>query len=166
MKEKSQIMDAVACNSQTWSSVEKRVKDYEEESSDLLTIEPDMHVVVAFVGEPWAYDAFWNDNMNQWVSWATAMVKSPEPALRIRLNVWKKETECMKIWDMDVKSFRQVLKMREKYGLDKWLFEIHRLDDDPAMSDYTVLPEARLDDETASKINVSPRHVLVPEGRS
>jgi hypothetical protein len=54
-----------------------------------------------------------------------------------------------------------VLKVRDKYGLDKWLFEIERHGEagDPKTT-YSILPEEKLDDELRGQIADAELHDL------
>jgi hypothetical protein len=62
-------------------------------------------------------------------------------------------TPAMRVLQLNPKTFKQVLKNRDKYGLETWYFEIER---NGAKGDtatvYTVLPEEKIPDDVRQKL--------------
>jgi hypothetical protein len=67
----------------------------------------------------------------------------------------------MKVIEGGSQWFKDVLKLRDKYGLDKWSFEIERRGEagDPKTR-YSMLPEEKLGDEQRKKIAATALHDL------
>ncbi|MBN2530804.1 MAG: hypothetical protein JXR76_30735, partial [Deltaproteobacteria bacterium] len=71
----------------------------------------------------------------------------------------------MKVIEGGTAWFKDVIKVRDKYGLDKWLFEIERHGDsgDPKTT-YSILPEEKTDDELRAVIAAAALHDLANIG--
>ena len=77
----------------------------------------------------------------------SGLVKA-EPSLRVALNVAVYDTKEMKVLEQGVTFFKDLVRVREKYGLEKWAFEIqrHGAAKDPKTT-YSILPEHQLTPE-------------------
>ena len=140
-----------------WQRIVERLDRMGARPQDCLSLMAGDRVVVAFCGDPWAYEAAWHDERQQWVP----IHRSPqpvEPALRIRINCYVPAIGRMKWWEVDTCTFQVLRRMRDRYGLDKWLFEIEAVDvsDDGASGVYAVSPEAALDVELLARIGSVP----------
>ena len=143
--------DVEKISSSVWDDVMKQVTDAKDRSlgdepGDELIIESGDKVKVVFLGEPWAYDAVWHDEMCRWVPARLSPVPV-EPALRVRVNSYDVSEGKLKWWEMDTHTFRDLYRVRNKYGIDKWIFEIEALDvsEDGACGSFSILPDTRLD---------------------
>lgn len=56
-----------------------------------------------------------------------------------------KEVNERKLWSTNAKTFMTVLKVRDKYGLGKWVFEVERKGKKKTRSDYQIMPEKEID---------------------
>lgn len=71
-----------------------------------------------------------------------------KPSLRVALNVALYDTKEVKVLEQGVTFFKDLVRVREKYGLEKWAFEIqrHGAAKDPKTT-YSILPEHQLTPE-------------------
>lgn len=137
--------------------VDERLERMGVRTQDHLTLAEGDKVVVAFLGDPWAYEAAWHDEQGRWVP----VHRSPvpvRPALRIRINVYVPAEGRLMWWEMNTATFRSLLSCRDQYGLDKWLFEIEAVDvsTEGAGGVYSILPEAPLDAIDLARIACRP----------
>jgi hypothetical protein len=66
-------------------------------------------------------------------------------SLRVAYNVALPETGEVKVLEQGVMFFKDLVRVREKYGLEKWAFEVqrHGAAKDPKTT-YSILPERQL----------------------
>jgi hypothetical protein len=116
-------------------------------------------VVGAFRGEPFAREVVWTGE--RYETYDPAVHTDKRPSLRVMLNFFVPDEGDMKVIEGGTNWFKDVLKVRDKYGLDKWLFEIERHGDagDPKTT-YSILPEEKLDDAMRSRIAAAEAHDL------
>jgi hypothetical protein len=154
--------------SQTWETIAKQIEQRHEPSSDVLVLKKQGDgVTVAFVDEPFAFEAVWEES-NGWVPFNEPYVlhQNSQPALRILINVAviskpnRKTKPTPMYWEMGTDTFKKLVRLREKYGLDDWLYSIERLDDDDAEPGYEILPDGKMDSEMKNHIAVLPRICL------
>lgn len=113
-------------------------------------------IVGVFCGDPHPREVVWTgekylDAENPEA--AKHRQKGRQPSLRVALNLYVPADDAVKIYEMGTVVFKDVLKLREKYGLDKWAFEIERHGSKgDNKTSYTILPEHKLDDATLKKI--------------
>ncbi len=76
------------------------------------------------------------------------------PKTRVALNFYVPDENSMKVMEGGGKWYKDIFKVREKYGLDKWTFEIqrHGKPGDPKTT-YTVLPEKVIDEKLQARID-------------
>jgi hypothetical protein len=120
-------------------------------------------VTGVFVGEPYAREVVWTGERYEPYD-----AKDPahqadgkKPSLRVAINFYVIAENAMKVIEGGTQWFKDVLKIRDKYGLDKWSFEIERHGDagDPKTK-YTILPEEKLDAALRAKLGEVPPHDL------
>lgn len=104
-----------------WDDARQRVLEGAREDV-VLRLSPGDTVLGVICGEPYTREAVWQNGR-----WATVRTRVAEElgakiVLRIALNIFVDGR--MHIIEFDSKSFRDVLKVRDRYGLDKWYFEI------------------------------------------
>lgn len=80
---------------------------------------------------------------------------------RVAVNFFLLPEGTMKVLEGSLAWFKDVLQVKNKYGLDRWSFEIQRLGaaGDPKTR-FTVLPESQLDDTQRARITRTPLHDL------
>lgn len=116
-------------------------------------------VVGAFVGEPFAREVVWTGE--RYETFDPAVHTDKRPSLRVMLNFFVPAESDMKVIEGSTVWFKDVLKVRGKYGLDKWLFEIERHGDagDPKTT-YSIMPEEKIDDAMRARIRDAEAHDL------
>ncbi len=118
-------------------------------------------IIGAFCGEPYAREVIWTGERYEQFDENNSAHQGKRPSLRVMLNFYVPAEGAMKIIEGGTVWFKDVLKVRDKYGLDKWLFEIERHGDagDPKTT-YSILPEEKLDDEMRARIAAAEAHDL------
>jgi hypothetical protein len=133
-----------------WDKAKSLADKHATQGSIFVRLQNDGDAVVGvFCGEPYAREVYWDGE--KYVE-ATADGPPPgatakTPSLRVALNFYVPSEGAMKIVEGGTQWFRDLVNVREKYGLDKWLFEIkrHGKPKDPKTK-YTILPEEKIDD--------------------
>lgn len=133
-----------------WDKAKGLADKHASQGSIFVRLQNDGDAVVGvFCGEPYAREVYWDGE--KYVE-ATADGPPPgatakTPSLRVALNFYVPSEGTMKIVEGGTQWFRDLVNVREKYGLDKWLFEIkrHGKPKDPKTK-YTILPEEKIDD--------------------
>jgi hypothetical protein len=118
-------------------------------------------IVGAFCGGPYAREVVWTGERYEQFDKNNIAHLGKRPSLRVMLNFYVPAEGAMKVIEGGTVWFKDVLKVRDKYGLDKWLFEIERHGDagDPKTT-YSILPEVKLDDEMRARIAATEPHDL------
>ena len=80
-------------------------------------------IVGAFCGEPFAKEVYWD---GQKYSDTPPEGVAAKPSLRVSLNFYVPAEGAMKIIEGGTAWFKDVLEVKDKYGLEKWTFEIKR----------------------------------------
>jgi len=116
-------------------------------------------IVGAFCGEPFPREVVWNGE--RYEDFDPDVHTDKRPSLRVMLNFFVPAEGEMKVIEGGTVWFKDVLKVRDKYGLDKWLFEVERHGEagDPKTT-YTILPEEKLDDAHKGEIAGAGVHDL------
>jgi hypothetical protein len=87
------------------------------------------------------------------------------PTLKVAINFFVPADNAMKVIEGGTQWFKDVLKVRTKYGLDKWLFEIERHGDaGDTKTSYTILPEEKIDPGMRARIDAVELHDLAAIG--
>jgi hypothetical protein len=121
-------------------------------------------VVGVFVGEPFSREVVWTGEKY-------LDVKNPEAAkylkkgrtasVRVAMNFYILAERVVRVYEMGAVVFKDVYKLRDKYGLDTWAFEIERHGGKgDNKTSYTILPEQRLDDAMRREIAQLELHDL------
>jgi len=118
-------------------------------------------IIGAFCGEPYAREVIWTGERYEQFDENNTAHQGKRPSLRVMLNFYVPAEGAMKVIEGGTVWFKDLLKVRDKYGLDKWLFEIERHGDagDPKTT-YSILPEEKLDDEMRARIAAAEPHDL------
>ena len=82
-------------------------------------------------------------------------------SFRVALNVALYDSKEVKVLEQGVMFFKDLVRVREKYGLEKWAFEIqrHGAAKDPKTT-YSILPEHQLSVEQQKAFQALPQHDL------
>jgi len=116
-------------------------------------------VIGAFCGEPFPREVVWTGD--RYETFDPDVHTDKRPSLRVMINFYVPAEQDMKVIEGGTVWFKDVLKVRDKYGLDKWLFEVERHGEagDPKTT-YTILPEEKLDDAHKAEIAGAGLHDL------
>jgi hypothetical protein len=121
-------------------------------------------VVGVFVGEPLAREVVWTGEKYLDVKSPEAekyLKKGRSSSLRVAMNIYVLAENVVKVYEMGATVFKDVFKLRDKYGLDTWAFEIERRGaKGDNKTSYTILPEQRLDDAMRREIAQLELHDL------
>lgn len=130
----------------SWEDANRKANEYDQ--GDWLKLGDGDKAVVAFLGEPFAREVAWNGTHYE----PFDPEKHPRGSLRTALNVYNVQLRRVQIFDANLPTFRQILKVRGKYGLDGQLYEISR-SGTGRDTEYTVLLEGAADaaQKTAQK---------------
>jgi hypothetical protein len=116
-----------------------------------------------FCGEPYAREVIWTgERYEDYDAKNPAhQAEGKRPSLRVALNFFVLAEGVMKVIEGGTQWFKDVLKVRDKYGLDKWSFEIERHGDagDPKTK-YTILPEEKIDAALRQRLSTVTQHEL------
>lgn len=120
-------------------------------------------VVGALCGEPHAREVHWTGERYEDCSGdgCSTCTGGKKPSLRVALNLFTLPERSMKIIEGGAVWFKDVLKVRDKYGVENWSFEIERHGEakDPKTT-YSILPEEKLTDELKRVIAEAKLHDL------
>jgi hypothetical protein len=154
----------------TWDDAIRLADKYGNAGGIFVRLQNDGDKVVgAFCGEPYARQVVWTGERYEDYD-----EKNPEhegegkrKSLRVALNFFVPAENAMKVIEGGNGWFRDVVKVREKYGLDAWLFEIERHGEakNPKTT-YSILPEEKLDGAMHARIAAAPLHDLRRVARS
>jgi hypothetical protein len=121
-------------------------------------------VVGVFVGEPLSREVVWTGEKYLDVRNPEAekyLKKGRSSSLRVAMNIYIPAEKSVKVYEMGAVVFKDVYKLRDKYGLDTWAFEIERHGGKgDNKTSYTILPEQRLDDGIRRQIAQLELHDL------
>jgi hypothetical protein len=121
-------------------------------------------VIGVFVGEPLAREVVWTGEKYLDAKSPEAekyLKKGRSSSLRVAMNIYVLAENVVKVYEMGATVFKDVFKLRDKYGLDTWAFEIERHGGKgDNKTSYTILPEQRLDDAMRRKIAQLELHDL------
>jgi hypothetical protein len=144
-----------------WQTTQELAKRHEQESGHWLKLQNDNDkAVVVFLGEPFPREVCFLDG--KYVPFDEPLrAQGHKPTLRIAINVALLETKEVKVIEQGVMFFKDPVRVRDKYGLDKWAFEVqrHGAAKDPKTS-YTILPEVQLTVEQRAMFQALAQHDL------
>ena len=128
-----------------WKQTEEMAKQHEAGASSWLKLQNDGdRAVVVFLGEPYPREVCFVEG--KYVAFDdTLKAQGLKPTLRIALNVALLDTKEMKVLEQGVTFFKDLVRVRDKYTLEKWAFEVqrHGAAKDPKTT-YSILPEKQL----------------------
>ena len=144
--------------SDRWQEIEKMIV----QADPFVRLENNGDKIVgAFCDDPYAYERVLVNGRYEVLVIGNTAHAGLRSNLRVMLNFYVPALATTKVIEGGVTWFKDVLKVREKYGLEKWLFEIERHGEsgDP-MASFSILPEERIDDEMRERIENAMRHDL------
>jgi hypothetical protein len=117
----------------------------------------------AFVGEPHAREVHWSGERYEECTGdgCSFCGEGKKPNLRVAMNFFVPEEGDMKIIEGGVTWFKDLLKVRDKYGLHKWFFEIERHGQaGDSKTRYSILPDQQIDKDAQAQIDGANMHDL------
>jgi hypothetical protein len=132
-------------NTSMWQQTEEMAKKHDQSSSTWLKLANDGDkVVVVVLGDPYPREVCFVDG--KYMPFDEKLKSEGHKAsLRVAFNAALFDTKEVKVLEQGVVFFKDLMQVREKYGLDKWAFEIRRngAAKDPKTT-YSILPEHQL----------------------
>ena len=118
-------------------------------------------IIGVFCGEPFAREVVWTGEQYEAYDEGNPDHASLRASLRVMLNFFVPADGMMKVIEGGTKWFKDVLKVRKKYGVEKWCFEVERHGEagNPKTT-YSILPEEKLDDEMRARLAAADLHDL------
>jgi hypothetical protein len=111
-----------------------------------------------FCGEPYAREVIWTGERYQEFDPKNPAhaIDGKRPSLRVAINFFVPAEGAMKVVEGGTQWFKDLLKVRDKYGLDTWSFEIERHGEagDPKTK-YSILPDEKIDATLRSKLSAA-----------
>ncbi len=144
----------------TWDKAQKLADKHSNSGGTFIRLANNGDKVVgAFCGEPFAREVVWVGD--KYEDFDPAIHTEKRPTLRVMLNFFVPELGEMKVIEGGTVWFKDLLKLRDKYGLAKWFFEIERHGDaGDSKTNYSILPEEKIDEATRACIAETELHDL------
>jgi len=145
--------------SNAWEQAEELTKKHAEQGGIFVRLANNGDKVVgAFCGEPFAREVHWTGERygectGEGCSYCGTGKK---PSLRVMLNFYVPAENAMKVYEGGTRWFKDLLKVRGKYGLDSWLFEVERHGEaGSTKTTYSILPEVKIDGELRARMDAA-----------
>jgi len=139
-----------------WKRTEEMAKEHEQGGPWLKLANDGDTAVVVFLGEPFPREVCFVDG--KYLPFDdTLKAEGQKPSLRIALRVAVYDSKEVKVLEQGLMFFKDLVRVREKYGLEKWAFEVqrHGAAKDPKTT-YSILPEHQLSLEEQRAFNALP----------
>jgi len=144
-----------------WQQAEEMAKQHDQSGGLWLKLANDKdRAVVVFLGDPFPRDVCFVDG--KYVLFDEKLKADGErPSMRVAFNVALYDTKEVKIFEQGLMFFKDLVRIRAKYGLDKWAFEIqrHGAAKDPKTT-YSILPEHPLSAPQLAEFQALTLHEL------
>ncbi len=144
-----------------WQKTEELAKQHDQQGGAWLRLQNDGDTaVVVFLGEPYPRQVCFVDGKYH-VATEELKAAGHKASLRVALNVLLLETKEVKVLEQGVVFFKDLVRVRDKYGLSDWAFEVTRngAPKDPK-TNYSILPERQLSAEEKRLIQGLKLHDL------
>ena len=132
-----------------WDQLKERADELSD--SMFLKLEQGEKLITVFLGDPVPREVVWTGEtyLDAASEDGQALLKRGKRAtFRAAVNVCVLPEYALKVFEMAGSTFKDLYKLREKYGLDAWCFEIER----QTKNKYQMLPERQLTDEETQQI--------------
>ncbi len=149
--------------SSAWDNAKKLAEKHASEGGKFVRLQNDGDKIVGvFCGEPYAREVYWDGEKYSDTAPEGGGAKA---SLRVALNFYVPAEGAMKIIEGGTAWFKDVVEIRDKYGVEKWIFEVKRRGrkGDPKTK-YSILPETHVDDAMRARIKSLPLHDLAAVG--
>jgi hypothetical protein len=145
--------------SSAWDNAKKLAEKHASEGGKFVRLQNDGDKIVGvFCGEPYAREVYWDGEKYSDTAPEGGGAKA---SLRVALNFYVPAEGAMKVIEGGTAWFKDVIEIREKYGIEKWIFEVKRRGKkgDPKTK-YSILPETQVDDAMRARMKALPLHDL------
>jgi hypothetical protein len=146
----------------TWDKAKETADSYKSGGMFLRLADDGEKFVGAFVGEPCVRELFYDEKTKTYEKYSPAHKEAgKKPSAKFSINVYQPakkgekgaEPRACRIFEMSAITFKDLLKVKEKYGLDKWMFEVSREGKKgSSKTTYHILPEEKLSAEEREEI--------------
>ncbi len=144
-----------------WQQTEEMAKKHEQNGGAWLKLQNDGDkAVVVFLGEPYPREVCFVDG--KYLPFDEKLkAQGLRSTLRIALNAALYDTKEVKVLEVGVLFFKDLVRLRNKYGLSTQSFEVqrHGAAKDPKTT-YSILPEHQLTPEQQQAFSALPLHDL------
>jgi hypothetical protein len=144
-----------------WQQTEDLAKKHDQSGSTWLKLANDGDkVVVVILGDPFPREVCFAEG--KYMPFDEKLkAEGFKPSLRVAFNVALFDTKEVKVLEQGVVFFKDLMQVREKYGLEKWAFEIRRngAAKDPKTT-YSILPEHQLSPAQQAEFKALALHDL------
>lgn len=144
-----------------WDQVADAVERHEQGAGKWLKLPNDGdRAIVAFLGDPHVSEVVF-DGGRYVTATDEHRARGLKASPRVSINVVDVATGDVKVLEQGAGFFKDLARVREKYGLDSWAFEIARIGaaKDPRTT-YSILPEAQLTPEQRDRFAALQLHDL------
>lgn len=120
-------------------------------------------IIGSFVGEPYAREVHWTGKCYEECAGVGCSYcnEGKRPSLRVSMNFHVPAERALRVIEGGVMWFKDLLKVRDKYGLDKWTFEVERHGDAGDLRTYyTISPDRQLTADHLKEIEALRLHDL------
>ena len=147
--------------SSAWDTAKKLAEKHASEGGKFVRLQNDGDKVVGvFCGEPYAREVYWDGE-----KYSDTALDGAKASLRVALNFYVPAEGAMKVIEGGTAWFKDVVEIKDKYGVEKWIFEVKRRGKkgDPKTK-YSILPETQVDDAMRTRIKALSLHDLAAVG--
>lgn len=115
-----------------WDAAKEGADKQAQSSGKFLRLADDKDkAVIAFLGEPYTREVLWDGAMNKGQGGNRPFTDADaeagkSPRVLVSYNVLHRESQTVKIFEQGVVFYRELLRFKDKYGLDKRFFEVER----------------------------------------
>ena len=144
-------------NNSMWDQTEQMAKQHDQGGGAWLKLPNDGDTaVMVFLGEPFPREACFADGRYQLFN-EDLRGRGFKASLRVGFNVALYESREVKVLEQGVVFFKDLIEVRNKYGLEKWAFEIKRHGTGKETR-YSILPEHQLSPDQYAAFDALPQH--------
>lgn len=124
-----------------WETTTEMAENYASGGKWLRLKEDDEKFVGMFLGEPFPREVVFNPKTDKYEPVTDEHRKAKlKPAMRIAINIGLANGQ-VQIWEMAIASFKTILEVKKKYGLDRFFEVTRKGDKGDTKTTYTILPE-------------------------
>jgi hypothetical protein len=142
-----------------WDTADKMADEHSGGGGKFVRLANDGDKVCGiFVGEPYSREVIWSDAANGGKGGNIPFTESHAAAgeksrLLVSFNFWDREVKELRVYEQGVTFYRDLLRFKEKYGLDNRYFEIVRNGKArDSNTTYSLFPDDEVDDATKAMI--------------